>query len=152
MIVKEPSVSFSKPNLDFGAGFYVTTVKEQAERWAQRKAMINNQPVGYLNVYNMANYNGRDVKDFGDDLDEWLEFICKCRSGEDIYAQYAIIKGKVADDKVYNVVEMYKNHVRSKKETLEALRINKLYSQICLTDQAVINSILKFKDAFEVIV
>lgn len=35
MIVKEPSVRFSKSNMDFGAGFYVTTVKEQAIRWAQ---------------------------------------------------------------------------------------------------------------------
>lgn len=34
-----PDVSYSKDNLDFGKGFYVTTIKSQAERWAARKAI-----------------------------------------------------------------------------------------------------------------
>lgn len=40
VVVKKPDISHSKKKLDFGCGFYVTTVIEQAERWAKRKAMI----------------------------------------------------------------------------------------------------------------
>lgn len=29
--IKEPSLSFSRDNLDFGKGFYTTPIKEQAE-------------------------------------------------------------------------------------------------------------------------
>ena len=36
-IVKNPDVIHSFRALDFGKGFYITTVKEQAERWARRK-------------------------------------------------------------------------------------------------------------------
>lgn len=39
-IVEKPDVEHSYRLLDFGRGFYVTTVKEQAERWARRKADI----------------------------------------------------------------------------------------------------------------
>lgn len=37
-IVEKPNVQFSKNYLDFGKGFYVTSFKKQAERWALRKA------------------------------------------------------------------------------------------------------------------
>ena len=33
-VVKTPDVNHSYRTLDFGKGFYVTTVKEQAEKWA----------------------------------------------------------------------------------------------------------------------
>lgn len=38
MVVDHPDVNHSYRDLDFGRGFYVTTVKEQAEKWAKRKA------------------------------------------------------------------------------------------------------------------
>ena len=34
-IIKQPDVLHSFTPLDFGRGFYVTTVREQAERWAR---------------------------------------------------------------------------------------------------------------------
>ncbi|MBB6622371.1 DUF3990 domain-containing protein [Clostridium gasigenes] len=33
-IIEDPNIKFSKKYLDFGCGFYVTTYKEQAEKWA----------------------------------------------------------------------------------------------------------------------
>jgi len=37
--LRAPDVLHSKKYLDFGEGFYVTTFKEQAEKWALRKAI-----------------------------------------------------------------------------------------------------------------
>ena len=36
--VQTPDLSRSKNNVDFGPGFYVTTIRHQAERWAKRKS------------------------------------------------------------------------------------------------------------------
>ena len=40
MVVNHPDIEHSFWTLDFGKGFYVTTVKEQAKRWVMRKADI----------------------------------------------------------------------------------------------------------------
>jgi len=39
-IIRQPDVQHSYRPLDFGQGFYVTTVKEQAMRWARRKSAL----------------------------------------------------------------------------------------------------------------
>ena len=39
VVVKYPDLSKSKARIDFGPGFYVATVREQAEKWARRKAL-----------------------------------------------------------------------------------------------------------------
>ena len=39
-VIKKPDINHSYRPLDFGKGFYITTVKEQAEKWARRKADI----------------------------------------------------------------------------------------------------------------
>ena len=39
-VVQKPDINHSYRPLDFGMGFYVTTVREQAIRWAERKSKI----------------------------------------------------------------------------------------------------------------
>ena len=39
-VVRQPDILHSYRALDFGKGFYVTTVSQQAERWARRKAAL----------------------------------------------------------------------------------------------------------------
>ncbi len=41
VVVEKPDVNHSFRSLDFGKGFYVTTVREQAIRWANRKAVVD---------------------------------------------------------------------------------------------------------------
>lgn len=36
--VEQPLAGVCRPNLDFGVGFYLTDLKEQAVRWALRTA------------------------------------------------------------------------------------------------------------------
>ena len=52
-VVEKPDVGHSYRRLDFGMGFYVTTVKEQAERWARRKADILGGKSAIVNIYQM---------------------------------------------------------------------------------------------------
>lgn len=61
-----------------------------------------------INVYRMDDdLNGFVVKTFDEDLIEWIDFVCKCRDGEKEYQKYDLIFGKVANDKVFRVVDMY---------------------------------------------
>ena len=47
------------------------------------------------------------IKCFEEDLNEWIDFVCRCRDGGNDYLQYDLIKGKVANDKVFRVVDIY---------------------------------------------
>lgn len=81
-IVKSPDVQHSYRPLDFGTGFYVTSVKEQAARWARRKAELLKIDRAYVNCYYMnEDTSAFRVKTFGDDLTEWIDFVCACRDG-----------------------------------------------------------------------
>ena len=149
-IIQNPDIRFSKKRLDFGCGFYVTTVKEQAMRWAKRKAMLSNKGIGIVNVFDMQEHTDFVVQDFADDLDSWIDFVCQCRGGAAIYQEYDLIKGKVADDKVFRVVDMYKRGIWDKERAIREIKVYKTYDQIAFVSQEAINSMLKFVDSFEV--
>ena len=102
VIVKHPDTKHSFRSLDFGKGFYATTVKEQAERWARRKADIYGADRAIVTVYDMAeDMDGLICKSFGEDLTEWIDFVCRCRDERKEYLQYDLIKGKVAKKQAY---------------------------------------------------
>lgn len=63
--VDKPDVSCSKKYLDFGKGFYVTTFRKQAEKWALRKA-IRKSGVAIVNVYELLDEfeNGIENMDY----------------------------------------------------------------------------------------
>lgn len=50
-----------------GRGFYLTTYKEHAEKWAKRRSMRNRQKA-IVNVYELPDYQGKyKVINFKDD-------------------------------------------------------------------------------------
>lgn len=109
--ITKPDINHSFRNLDFEKGFYVTSVREQAERWAKRKTLFDK---GSIPVVSEFEYDGDTsflVKDFGNDYSEWIDFVSNCRDGQSDYLKYDIIIGKVADDKVYRVVDMYRKGI-----------------------------------------
>lgn len=147
-IVKNPDVLHSYRPLDFGKGFYVTTIKEQAEIWAKRKASIVGKKA-IVNVYQMKTDSGDLIlKDFGKDLSEWIDFVCCCRDGSTDYEKYDIIKGMVANDKVFRVVDMYHSGVWDKERAIQEIRAYPNYDQIAFITQKAIDSLLVF-DSFE---
>ena len=149
-VVRQPDTLHSYRALDFGKGFYVTTVREQAERWARRKAdLFGGTPV-------VSRYRMRDdlsqfrVKRFPDDLMEWIEFVCDCRDGKPTYQQYDIIIGKVANDKVFRVVDMYHSGIWGKERALHEIRAYPNYDQIAFITQSAIDALLQYDGCLEV--
>ncbi len=150
-VVENPDVEHSFRPLDFGKGFYVTSVREQAVRWAHRKAEVleNSKPV--LNIYDMdASFGALSVKSFADDLEEWINFVCECRDGSEAYKKYDIIMGKVANDKVFRVVDMFHSGIWDLNRALQEIKVYPTYDQIAFISQKAIDSVLKFVSCEEV--
>ena len=147
--IETPDVSFSKAHLDFGRGFYVTTYKEQAERWARRKGLrLGAQPV--VNVYELNDTDGFKTLRFENEDEAWIDFVCDCRQGDTSYKDYDIIIGGVADDNVFKAVDMYAQGIWDKERTLNELRYYKTNNQICIVNQAVIEERLVFIKSYKV--
>lgn len=145
-IVKNPDISHSYRQLDFGRGFYVTTVREQAERWARRKADVLGKDRAILNIYQMRGISDEiKIKCFDEDLGEWIDFVCRCRDGEKDYMEYDLIFGKVANDKVFRVVDMYHSGIWDKARALKEIRVYPSYDQAAFITQKAIDELLIFE-------
>jgi len=149
-VVRQPDILHSYRALDFGKGFYVTTVQEQAERWARRKVVLDGGRA-IVNQYQMDDdMTELQVKRFPDDLSDWIEFVCDCRDGKLGYQDYDLIIGKVANDKVFRVVDMYHSGIWDKERAIMEIRAYPNYDQLAFITQIAIDKLLRFKGYLEV--
>lgn len=149
--IQNPDVIHSKRNLDFGPGFYLTTIRDQAERWALRKA-LRLRAAAVVSVYNIdETRTGFREKVFAKNDREWVEFVCACRRGGDVFKQYDVVIGGVANDKVYTVVDMYYRGIWDIDRTLSELRFYEYNDQICFLNQQLIDKHLSFDESYEVL-
>lgn len=142
-VVSAPDTEHTQKYLDFGPGFYVTIYKDQATRWAKRKALRH----GGKSILNEFEYdekiaNSFRMMNFNGDDDAWLEYVCACRRGEDAYKQFDIVIGNVANDDVFLSVDMYYRGLWDKEKTLSELRYFRKNNQITFLSQKAIDAVL----------
>lgn len=143
--IAHPDVTFSKHNLDFGCGFYLTTHRQQAERWARRKAM-RLQGKAVLNVYEMSeDWSEFRVLKFGGMSEAWLDYVCDCRRGGIGYKAYDIVLGAVADDDVFQSISLYYRGIWTRERTLQELRFSHPNDQIAVISQRALDICLSLK-------
>ena len=146
--VSEPNLSYSRNNLDFGKGFYTTTIHEQAKKWCERFKRNNKKGIVSCYTLDADAYNSLKIKIFSSYNEEWIDFILACRNGKDM-SDYDIVEGGIANDKVFNTVELYFSGLIDRSEALNRLRFEKPNWQVCLrTNKAL--GFLKFKGSEEV--
>lgn len=152
VVVKNPIVNFCRENLDFGKGFYVTDLQTQAEKWVQRFLKISKK--AFVNVYEFDDFDLEKMcrlKKFSEYNEEWLDFILDCRSGKQDFLNYDIIEGGIANDKVFDTVELYFDGLIQKTEALKRLKFEKPNNQICFVNQKVLDKFLHFEKFYEVV-
>ena len=76
--------------------------------------------------------------------EEWLDFVLKCRRGVDA-SDYDVVIGGVANDKVFNTVELFFEGLIDKTEAIKRLRYEKPNLQIAFRSQDVIDACLVFE-------
>lgn len=148
--VRVPDLSRSKRYIDFGPGFYVTTLRHQAERWAQRKAERTGGVPTVSEFGLKSDWSAYRVRNFPGASVEWLDFVCACRDGETPYLDYDIISGKVADDKVYQAIDMYRRKIWDAERTLKEIAYYEDSNQIAINNPKAISDLLVFNRSYEV--
>lgn len=141
-IVSAPDVFHSRDRVDFGKGFYTTPLREQAINWCRRFKKRGN---AYLNSYELDDeaFDRFATLRFESYSQEWLEFVVACRHGID-QISYDMIIGGVANDRVFNTVELYLEGLINEREALGRLRYEVPNVQICIRCQEVINECLRY--------
>ena len=120
-------------------------------RWARRKAGLQKDKSAVVNCYQMTeDIDGLKHKTFPEDLMEWIDFVCKCRDGNTDYKEYDLISGKVANDKVFRVVDLYRTGIWEKDRALKEIKAYPNYDQIAFITQKAIDKLLIYDSYFEV--
>lgn len=145
-VIENPDCKIGRKNLDFGQGFYLTDIYDQALNLARSKSDDRKSP-GIINVYLLDKASLlQEAKSLIFDKydDEWLEFIVACRAGKDVWRDYDYVEGGVANDRVINTVNLYIQGYISKERALQNLRYLKPNNQICILNQDLLKRHLKF--------
>lgn len=141
--VAKSDLMHSRPNLDFGRGFYVTPLYERAVKWCGK--FKRRGKTGVISRYNYDENQEAELKilKFDSYSEEWLDFILNCRTEKDS-TDYDLVVGGIANDKVFNTVELFFDGLINKTEAINRLRYEKPNLQICFrTDKAL--SLLHFE-------
>lgn len=142
MIVDKPDVLHSREALDFGKGFYVTVLHEQAVRYAERFKLRGRK--AYLNVYELNDeWRKENIKVFDTYNEEWLDFIAANRKLMPV-EHFDAVEGGVANDRIFRTVELYFAEEISKEDALKRLKYEKPNHQICLLNQRLIDKYLTY--------
>lgn len=139
--VIKPDTIHSRDYLDFGKGFYLTPIQEQAVRYAQR--FIRRKRRAWLNVYEFEFEQSEwKLLQFDSYNREWLNFVAKCRAGMD-NSDYDLVIGGIANDRVIQTLDRYFNGELSENETLGLLKYERPNLQYCIRSQRMLDKCLK---------
>lgn len=149
MEVNQPDLNHSRPNVDFGKGFYTTPIYAQAVKWCGKFKKRGMEGIVSQYRFDENAYNCLKIMKFDSYSEEWLDFILKCRSGKDD-SDYDIVIGGVVNDKVFNTVELYFEGLIGKSEAINRLRFEEPNLQIAFRSEKALNSFLKFEGSKKV--
>lgn len=124
----------SNPYKDFGRGFYLTNLRQQAEELAKKKARIfGGTPVvqSYQFDETLLDNSTLKVLIFEEPVREWAEFIYENRSrnAHTPRHEYDIVVGPIADDGVAYLLNRYEEGSFSLEDLAKELRYKKLNNQ-----------------------
>ncbi len=133
--IEEVDLAYCEPGKDFGQGFYVTNLPEQARTWATRIGRDKGTE-GVVTEFELDEYVfvDRDLKvlRFDGYTNEWLDFVVlnrRNRTGPQAH-DYDVVEGPVADDKVATEVDRFMEGTITREQFLADLVYNPSH-QIC---------------------
>lgn len=132
--IEKPDLVHSRRNVDFGPGFYTTPMREQAVKWCEKFKRRGKEGVLSTYYFDMREEQALKTLVFDAYSEQWLDFILNCRKGIDV-TDYDVVIGGVANDKVFNTVELFFDGLIDKAEAINRLRYEKPNLQICFRTQ-----------------
>lgn len=120
------------PYKDFGKGFYLTDIKEQAKQMAVRRTRIAGEGKPTVTAYSfderLLENSSLQVKLFDTPSKEWALFILANRKGL-MQPVYDIVIGPIADDGVVFQLERYMHRLITLDTLVKELTYRKLNRQ-----------------------
>ncbi len=149
VIVENPDTRHSRKYLDFGRGFYLTSLHEQAVRYAQRFKRRGQQ--AWLNTYEffMDDDSQWNIMKFDTYDKHWLDFVAQCRDGKDV-GDYDMIIGGIANDRVIITLDRYFANEISQEEALGFLRFEKPNIQYCIRSERMLQECLTYLESEQI--
>ena len=147
VIVQYPKLVPQTRFLDFGFGFYTTENKVQAISFAEKVYRRRKEGSPVVSVYEIneqAVFSVCSFLKFESPDEAWLDFVYENRTGNYKGQVYELIYGAVANDDVYETFNLFTAGVLNKEETLNRLKVKKLYNQLVFASERAL-SFLKFK-------
>ncbi|MDO5447088.1 MAG: DUF3990 domain-containing protein [Prevotellaceae bacterium] len=148
-IIERPDVEHSRMYLDFGKGFYVTKLEEQAIKYT--KKFLKKGEKAFVNKYDLDDdwKQKYQVKSFDSYNQEWIDFVTANRLGKSVEV-YDAVEGGIADDTVFETMDLYISGLINIEEALRRLVYKKPNHQICFLKNEIINNALKYIGATEI--
>ena len=140
MSIPSPLTGVGRRELDFGPGFYVTPIREQAIRWSEKRKRRDGMAVVSRYEFDEAAVDGLKILRFDSYSEEWLDFIVACRRLQDA-SDWDIVVGGVANDKVFDTLEAFFDGFATKEQTIGKLRIATPNLQICLRSEMALHAL-----------
>ncbi len=135
IFIEEVDLSFSGKQKDFGRGFYVTNLLDQAKTMAERVARWNKTKPA-ITEFDYSEFMTREMKmkvlRFDGYNDDWLDFVVLNRRNEsDTPAHdYDLVEGPVADDRITRRVDDFMDGKVSREQFMSELVYHPSH-QIC---------------------
>lgn len=152
VLVESPKIRISDSLLDFGTGFYTTTSKQQAIRWAKIKMHREYKDIAYVSIYEFdyeAAKKQMKICQFSHADSKWLQFVVKNRRGDKNDNNFDMHIGPVADDKIYSTIRLFETGVLDDEETVKRLKTEVLQDQWAFhTDTSL--TFIKFLGSIEI--
>lgn len=141
MVIESIDLEKTRPYKDFGRGFYLTALKEQAEKMAQRVSRIyggNPYVTEYVFHDEKLSESGLNVRVFNKPTKEWALFVInnRDRNYQDILSvecnhdrKYDLVIGPVADDDLALLFRQFSGGLIGADVLVEAMKFKKLTNQ-----------------------
>lgn len=149
IIVEFPDTMHSRNYLDFCRGFYLTSLYDQAIRYAQR--FKRRGQTAWLNTYKISLSEKKlwKIKRFETYDKDWLDFVAQCRNGNDV-GDYDMIIGGIANDRVIMTLDRYFSNEISEEEALGLLRFEKPNIQYCIRSERMLQECLTYIESKQI--
>ena len=71
------------------------------------------------------------------------------RIREPAWKDLDVVEGGIANDRVFNTIELFAAGLTPREDTLKKLRYERPNNQICILDQSILDRFLRFVEAIE---
>ena len=132
VVTEKIDLSKCRPYKDFGQGFYLTEIREQAEKMAQRTSVIyGGEPIVNEFEFDEKALKNLAVKMFQEPCEEWALFVMSNRSRENVQPTHCfdLVIGPVADDTIATLFRNFNDGIIDLQMLVNGLKYKKVSSQ-----------------------